>query len=107
MDAGQMALDEALDRVERNANDEWLAAADYAVAKVALRKRSLTSDDVWEVLDGMDVQTRDGRALGAVMDKAKRDGIIIATGMFTRSRRPTRHKGPVQVWESRIFWEDA
>lgn len=107
MDAGQMALDDALDRVERNADDEWLAAADYAVAKVALRKRTFNADDVWEVLEGMGFgDPPEKRALGAVMNRAEKDGIAIRTDNFVRSRRPSRHKGPVQVWESRIFWED-
>jgi hypothetical protein len=107
MDTGQLALDDALDRVERNADEQWLVAADYAVAKVALRKAQLTADDVWEVLDGMDVATHEKRALGPVMDRAAKDGIIANTGTYIKSRRASRHKGPVAVWKSRIYWEDA
>ncbi len=107
MDTGQLALDDALDRVERNADEQWLVAADYAVAKVALRKAQLTADDVWDVLDRMDVATHEGRALGTVMRRAVKDGIIEATDSFVKSRRPSRHKGPVAVWKSRIYWEDA
>jgi len=89
MDTGQLALDDALDRVERNADEQWLVAADYAVAKAALRKAQLTADDVWDVLDGMDVATHEGRALGTVMRRAVKDGI-------DRGHRLVREVAPPQ-----------
>jgi hypothetical protein len=106
MDAGQLALDDALERVEQSADEKWIKAADYAVSHLALRKPEITTDDVWDVLDGLDVETPEHRAMGAVMLRAAKAGFIERTDRTTKTRRPSRHKGDVRVWRSRIFWED-
>jgi hypothetical protein len=106
MDAGQLALDAAMQAVDENADEKWKKAAGFAVVQVALRKTTFTPDDVWEVLDTLDVGTSERRALGPVMDRAAKDGIITSTGTYIKSRRASRHKGPVTVWKSRIFRED-
>lgn len=107
MDGAQLALDDALGRVEQSADEKWIKAADYAVSKLALRKPDLTTDDVWDVLDGLGVETPEHRAMGAVMRRAAKDGIIQRTDRTIKTRRPSRNKGDVRVWRSRIFWEDA
>jgi hypothetical protein len=106
MDTGQLALDVALDAVDNSADERWKKAADYAVMQLALRKPEVTADDVWDVLDGLNVDTHENRAMGPVMRRAAKDGIIERTERTTKTRRPTRHKGDVRVWKSRIFWED-
>lgn len=102
-----MALDDALERVEKGADEKWVKAADYAVAHLALRKPEVTADDVWDVLDGMDVDTPEHKAMGPVMRRAAKEGIIERTDRTVKTRRPSRNKGDVRVWRSRIFWEDA
>lgn len=106
MDAGQLALDTALDSVDQSADDKWKKAADYAVVQLALRKSEITADDVWDVLDGLDVETHEHKAMGPVMRRAAKDGIIERTDRTIKTRRPQRHKGDVRVWKSRIYWED-
>lgn len=106
MDAGQLALDDALGRVEKSADEKWMTAADYAVAHLALRKPEVTADDVWDVLDGMELETPENRAMGPVMRRAAKAGIIERTDRTIKTRRPSRNHGDVRVWRSRIFRED-
>jgi hypothetical protein len=106
MDTGQLALDTALAVVDEGADEKWKKAADYAVMQLALRKPEVTADDVWDVLDGLNVGTHENRAMGPVMRRAAKDGIIERTDRTVKTRRPTRNNGDVRVWQSRIFWED-
>jgi hypothetical protein len=100
-DEGQMRLEEALDRVERGAHPLWLEQARCAVVHVAECKQEFTTDDVWATLDEWAIELRnDGRALGAVMRWAVKQGICTSTDNYKRSRRPECHLRPVTVWRS-------
>jgi hypothetical protein len=100
-DEGQMKLDQALERVERGADHQWLGTARTAVAYVAEYRVEFTTDDVWDILAAWQIPpTRDNRALGAVMRWAAKEGICTSTDNYRRSRRPECHLRPVMVWRS-------
>ncbi|MCZ7526605.1 MAG: hypothetical protein M5U14_09660 [Acidimicrobiia bacterium] len=97
--------DETTDVIERSARrvpDEFLADAHAAVERVARRHERLTVDDVRDELeragqhDGYDL-----RALGAVLQRAARRGLIESTDRYAPSRR--RHSSPLRVWRSRLY----
>ncbi len=91
--------DNAIHSVGLNTDYNWLRAAETSVRWLA---RSLpngfTTDDVWQHLDtlGMTGQVHDNRALGPVMLRFAKAGIIVATGNYVPSAR--RHCAPIKVW---------
>jgi hypothetical protein len=71
---------ETLDSVEGNTDSNWLRAAETAVNWLAKsRLNGFTTDDVWQRLDdmGMTGQVHDNRALGPVMLRQARAGVIV------------------------------
>lgn len=104
-DAARAATDEAIERVERHANENWTAAAFGVVVWVAERRPEFTTDPVWAVLERRypDVQTHEPRALGAVIKKAVREGVIEATDRTHKSVRPECHRNPKAIWRSLIY----
>jgi len=95
---GPQLRDEAIARVDANAHQRWKVAAMEAVQAVAAMRDTFTTDDVWAVLGGFDVSTHELRAMGAVMQTAKKRGLIRATSDFRMSTRPECHARPVRVW---------
>lgn len=91
------ARDEAIERVGANAPVGWKEQARVAV-KAAMLRGEFTTDEVWEWLDAQGYQTRERRALGAVMKQMERDGEIRPTGQWRQSLRPECHARPVRVW---------
>ena len=58
---------EAIRRVDRNADQEWKDAA-YSIGMDLVRTgEPFISDAFWEPLEALDVKTREPRALGAVI----------------------------------------
>lgn len=103
----RQARDEALERVERGAGDDWKVKALAAVREVAGRcdyeevsddtwvaPRPFTTDDVWELLDA----PPEPRALGAVMMTLARAGEIEKTGDYKQSTRKECHCRPIPYW---------
>ena len=62
--------EEALERVERNANSEWKDAALKSVQHRARHCASVTANDVFADLEQLGLHTHENRALGAVFQKA-------------------------------------
>jgi hypothetical protein len=91
------ARDEALARVEANANEEWKRVAYVTALEVAERKHRFTSDDVWDALTH--VSTHEPRAMGAVMKRLHKEGHIQPTSDFITSTSPRSHGRPVRVWQ--------
>ncbi len=88
------ARDAALTQVEQAANIAWKVAAHAAVQFLAQTQRSFTADDVTQLVI---FPTRENRALGAILMRAKREGLIKHVG-YCRSQRPGNHGGPRSVW---------
>ena len=95
-----MIRDEAIERANDHANQEWKSLARSAVVFLAETGRPFTTDDVWDLLDALPVKTHEPRALGAIMQKAAKDGLIRSSGPYVKSRRPECHRRPVAVWEA-------
>jgi hypothetical protein len=90
----------SVDRVEANAHRAWLDAAYEVVERLAKTRRYFTTDDVHELLDGQDVWTHEARAMGAVLRKAARNGLIVGTNEYALSQRAVAHSNPKRVWKS-------
>jgi len=96
------ARDDALERVERNADKAWKLRTMVVVMRLATDRETLTTDDVWERLQQHEERTHEPRALGAVMRTAAKRGYIRPTDDYTTSVRKECHARPVRVWQSLI-----
>lgn len=94
------AADEAIRRVDENADEGWKRAAGLAVFQRAKMGQPFTTDDIMEDLSDMGVVTHDNRALGPVIRRALQTAIIKEIGM-TRSRR--RHGARIPVYAGESF----
>jgi hypothetical protein len=102
---GEMAAlrvrDEAIGRVERNAAAGFNDAALEAVRQVAKLFAEFTTDEAIAAL-GKSASTHDGRAWGAVMVRAQKQGLIAPTDRFRNTNRVSRHHAPIRIWKSLI-----
>lgn len=108
VEVGTLLANEAIERVERNADSEWKDGAYLACCLVAESLIEFTTDDVWEYMERLfpNAQTHEPRAMGAIMRKAARDGKIVPTGEYAKSSRSECHSRPVMIWESLIFEDE-
>lgn len=98
------ARNEAMSRVERNAEEPWKQACRDAIRQIALDKAEFTTDDVWEYLSDNDVELpHEVRAMGPLMSSAAKQGWIVATDRYRNSTRVACHARPVRIWASLIF----
>lgn len=95
--------EDAIRRADAGATWQWKEAALQAIRRVAERKATLTSEDVWD--EGLTCEgAGDGDALGPVMRKAAKLGYIKATGQFEiKTKRAQRHNNPKRVWASCLY----
>ena len=101
------ARDEAMDRVDKHADIDWLAEAQKAVFKTATEMPYFTSDDVHERISAI-ASTHEPRALGPVMMRAVKDHWMMkAMCPSAPSRRKSLHASPRTVWQSLIFKQRA
>lgn len=98
--AEDAARDAAIMQADRHADPAWKAAALDAVKAVAAARPTFVSDDVWAT--GLP-KPREPRALGAIIQRAHLLGYCVPTGQFRGSLQEGRHRGPVRVWQSRIY----
>jgi hypothetical protein len=94
--------DEAVDRVTRNAEPEWLLSAASAIYILSqTNEGAFTTDDVWKLLEQWEVEPpHEPRAMGGAIKTAQATGRIKATGSYVRSERPGCHGRPVMVWSA-------
>jgi hypothetical protein len=102
MNPGQIELDAAVARVEGHADARWKRLALSAIEYLARCRASFTTDDVWEMLGGLDVSTHEPRAMGAMMRQAKKKGWVVGSNTYRPSKRPECHRRPMMVWVSLI-----
>src|SRR5262245_47419004 len=99
VEAGEAALNEAVERVEEHASDDWLAAAASAVRLIAEHRSLFTTDPVWAILERRGIPgPHEQRALGAVMRRMQRLGVCEPTNQTALSARPICHRRPLRVW---------
>ncbi len=92
--------DLAIAQADEHAPDDWRARARAALAEVARSLPLLCSDDVWAT--GLE-KPREARALGAVFQWARREGMIVRTSQFRQSAQVGCHAMDVRVWQSLIY----
>ena len=74
-------MQEAIRQVDEHADEEWKQLALEAVKICASLLDEVTTDDVWRALAAVpDVGTHEARALGPIMIKAQKLGIIEPLG---------------------------
>ena len=91
---GAQLRDEAVARVERNADQRWIEMAQMIVRRLSARSGRFTTDDIWVRVG----TPREPRAMGAVMTWARRQKIAEPTDTFTPSSRPECHRRPIRIW---------
>ena len=104
----QRSLDEimaeAIDKVDSGTDPMWRGTARGVLLHLAKTRPELTTDDLWEA--GVP-QTRENRALGAIMQWGRNIGIITPTDSVQASRLHERNHGRrITVWRSNIFGKD-
>ena len=100
--AGAQRRDDALARVTRKADPEWIEAARTAIRKTATELSEFIVDHVFERMN-FALSTHDDRAIGALIREAARDRIIERTERFIPSFRASHHACPRRVWRSLIY----
>lgn len=95
---GSRLRDEAIKKADDNASMTWKHDATAALHRVCRRQHKLTTDDVWAELASAETP-REPRAMGAIMQKAYKGGIIQPTDNWRLSNRPACHRRPLRVWE--------
>lgn len=91
--------DAAIEQVASRAELRWLEAAQEAIRDVAATASTFTVDDVQALLAERGVvQPEEGRAMGAAIRWAVRNGLIEATGEYRASAQPQCHANPRPVW---------
>lgn len=96
MDAHQQL---ELDVAELAADEEWKRRAFEAVEKTCRARPEFISDDVWRI--GGLPSTREDRALGPILVKARKAGLCEKTAESRPSIRSHRSGKP--VWRSLVF----
>ena len=104
MMARQLSLEEiqnrAIERANQHADPAWKEGAFEIVVRVAHTFRYFTTDDVWDA--GLP-ETRENRALGAIMRQVAKRGFISATNEVQTSRRHSHNHGrKITVWRSEV-----
>lgn len=101
---GNALRDEGIARADGAAPEAWKLLALDAGRWCAQMRPTFTTDDVWDRMVFMDrdlaLSVEEGRAMGAVMMKLKREGrIAYANEMPRPSARPQLHSSPRRVWQ--------
>lgn len=91
------ARDDALNRVDEAADQDWKDRALEAVYQLCQSQPVFTSEDIWELIE----KPREPRALGPVMLRAVKLGYC-EPGGFVNCSMVSRHAAPVRQYHSRI-----
>lgn len=106
-DRAEAAKQQGMKASYDHADTDWKKAAAKRINWLAEHRREFTADDVMEYLDAKGIFTSDSRALGGVMGTANREGLVAPTDKFRQSRRLSRHRAPIRIWESNVFGRNA
>jgi len=99
---GGALRDEGITRSDEAAKAEWKRAADEAVSFCARTRERLTTDDVWRAMPHGVREVREPRAMGAVMIRAAKAGLIVRTSVTEESSISRSHRRPKAVWQSLV-----
>jgi len=82
------------------ADEEWKNVALETVKALAEEKPELTADDVWAT--GLE-KPLEARALGGIMNSAKRSGWIVKSGRSRQTTQPESHGADIAIWISNLY----
>jgi hypothetical protein len=91
--AGESARDEAVANLDL-AYDGWIDSVIKIILSIPIYQ-TFTTDYLWEQVE---TTPNEPRAMGAVMTRAKKEGLVSSTGKYIKSRRPECHARPVMIW---------
>jgi hypothetical protein len=89
--------------IQAGANLAWREDAITVIRALASTRKQITADDVWAHLE----HPPEPRALGHVMRRAAKLGIITPTRTYKPSKRQACHGRPVRVWRSELYAPNA
>lgn len=105
MTAATDARDEAIDRVNRAADEYWKQVALDSVKSICRDLGSgaeFTTDLVWEYVERNPfAHTHESRAMGAIIAHARKLKLIEKVNRWEQSERVACHARPLQVWRVR------
>lgn len=90
---------DAVRQADAHAEEEWKTEALEAIRRTCLRLPTFISDDIWNI--GELASTREDRALGPQLTRAKKLGYCVKTGEHRPSVRS--HLSAKPVWRSLIY----
>ena len=93
---GSQARDRAMRAVEQNTDPEWSNVAEQVLRDMAASGEPFITDWLWPVLEQAGVVCHDNRALGPIVRRLAKQGVIRKTGVYVPSTR--RHMTPVPEW---------
>ena len=91
--AGESARDEAVANLDL-AYDGWIDSVIKIILSIPIYQ-TFTTDYLWEKVE---TTPNEPRAMGAVMTRAKKEGLVSSTSKYIKSRRPECHARPVMIW---------
>ena len=97
------AAEAGMKRADAAASPEWKMFCREAIGKLAKTRETFTTDHVHEELESNGIATINGSAIGPMIRKAAKHGVIKNSGMTTRSQRPVSHGRITIVWQSLIY----
>ena len=77
----------------------WQALAYQTVWRLAATMNAFSSDDVWSRIEDLPTPD-DPRALGPILTRCAKDGLVHKSDMVVKSQRRVCHGRPVNVWIS-------
>ena len=77
-----------------------------SIVVLALTQKEITTDDVWKHLWDRGVDTEHRGAMGSIMRRAARDGIVVKTDRMVPAKRDDQRKHGLIVWQSCIYGGD-
>jgi len=89
----------AINKSYENAPIQWIVRAEMIIRQLAVNGQSFSSDDCWRELEQHGLTVREPRALGAIMLRLARAGVIRSTGQYVKSVRKEAHRRPICVWQ--------
>ncbi len=81
-------------------DEDWNELAYQILIRVAEVYPEFKPDQIWEAGLPKPVEAR---ALGAIMSRGKREGIIEKTGRVGPTNQPESHNTDVTIWKSLIY----
>lgn len=102
MDLIELSRDLAIKQADDHADPDWKETAYDVGVEVAHNVSAFTSEDIFDAMPPA-ASTHEPRAMGAVMRRLAKDGVIEATDHYTTSSSKVGHGRPSRIWKSKVY----